>query len=276
MEVRYSQNPHSFAHMSTAEIRAEFLVADLFAPNEIRLVYVHIDRMIVGSAVPVDTPLTLPASKELAADYFAQRRETGVFNIGGDGTVTVDGQEHNLGYQDMVYIGRGSREIVFLSADARWPARFYLISLPAHQNYPTRCITKQQANAIKLGSKATANERTIYQYVHEGGVQSCQLVMGFTELATGSVWNTMPAHTHERRSEVYMYFNLSGDDVVFHLMGQPQETRQIVVREGQAVISPSWSIHAGAGTGNYCFVWAMGGENQAFADMDPAPLAEMA
>ena len=276
MEVRYSQNPHSFVRMSTAEIRDEFLVADLFAPNEIKLVYVHIDRMIIGSAVPDGKPLTLQAGKELAADYFGQRREMGVFNIGGDGMVKVDGQEHKLGYQDMVYIGRGSREIVFLSAAAERPARFYLISLPAHQNYPTRCITKNQANVIELGSKTAANERTIFQYIHEGGGHSCQLVMGFTELASGGVWNTMPAHTHERRSEVYMYYNLVGDNVVFHLMGQPQETRHIVVRDGQAVISPSWSIHAGAGTGNYCFVWAMGGENQAFADMDPAPLAEMA
>jgi 4-deoxy-L-threo-5-hexosulose-uronate ketol-isomerase len=276
MEVRYSRDPHSFARMNTSEIRDEFLVADLFAPNEIKLIYLHIDRMIVGSAVPRGKPLTLEAGKELAADYFAQRRETGVFNIGGDGMITVDDQKHKLGYQDMLYIGRGSQEIVFSSADAEQPARFYLISLPAHQNHPTTRVTKDQANAVELGSKAAANGRTIFQYIHEGGVSSCQLVMGFTELTTGSVWNTMPAHTHERRSEVYMYFNLSGDNVVFHLMGQPQETRHIVVRNGQAAISPSWSIHAGAGTSNYCFVWAMGGENQAFNDMDLTPMVELA
>ena len=276
MEVRYSRDPHSFERMNTSEIRDEFLVTDLFAPNEIKLVYLHVDRMIVGSAMPTDKPLALEAGKELAADYFAQRREIGVFNIGSDGIVAVDGQEHKLGYQDMLYIGRGSQEIVFLSADAERPARFYLISLPAHQDYPTRRITKNQANAVELGSKAAANVRTIFQYIHEGGVSSCQLVMGFTELTTGSVWNTMPAHTHERRSEVYMYFNLSGDNVVFHLMGRPQETRHIVVRNGQVAISPSWSIHAGAGTSNYCFVWAMGGENQAFNDMDLAPMVEIA
>ncbi|MBN1221152.1 MAG: 5-dehydro-4-deoxy-D-glucuronate isomerase [Anaerolineae bacterium] len=275
MEIRYSRDPHSFTRMNTTEIRDEFMVANLFAPNEIKLVYLHVDRLILGSAVPGLKPLTLEAGKELAADYFAQRRETGVFNTGGDGMITVDGQEYKLGYQDMLYIGRGSREIVFSSADAEQPARFYLISLPAHQNYPTTRITKNQANAVALGSKAEANERIIYQYVREGGVSSCQLVMGFTELATGSVWNTMPAHTHERRSEVYLYFNLSGDNVVFHLLGQPQETRHIVVRNGQVAISPSWSIHAGAGTSNYCFVWAMGGENQAFSDMDLAPMVEL-
>jgi 4-deoxy-L-threo-5-hexosulose-uronate ketol-isomerase len=262
--------------MNTAEIRDEFLVADLFTPGEIKLLYLHIDRMIVGSAVPTSQALRLEAGAELRANYFAERREIGVFNVDGQGSIMVDGQEHKMACRDMLYIGRGSKEITFSSVDASQPARFYIISLPAHKEYPTTHATQVQANRVDLGSKAAANERTIFQYIHEDGIPSCQLVMGFTELASGSVWNTMPAHTHERRSEVYMYFNLSGDNVVFHLMGQPQETRQIVVREGQAVISPSWSIHAGAGTGNYCFVWAMGGENQAFADMDPAPLAEMA
>ena len=276
MEVRYSRDPQSFKRMNTAEIRGEFLVADLFTPGEIKLVYLHIDRMIVGSAVPTSQPLRLEAGTELRANYFAERREIGVFNIDGQGSITVDGQDYKMACHDMLYIGRGSKEITFSSVDTNQPARFYIVSLPAHKEYPTILATQAQANRQDLGNKVSANERTIFQYIHEGGVRSCQLVMGFTELAAGSVWNTMPAHTHERRSEVYMYFNLSGDDVVFHLMGQPQETRQIVVREGQAVISPSWSIHAGAGTGNYCFVWAMGGENQAFADMDPAPLAEMA
>jgi 4-deoxy-L-threo-5-hexosulose-uronate ketol-isomerase len=262
--------------MNTAEIRDEFLIADLFGPNEIKLVYLHIDRMIVGSAVPTGTPLRLEAGHELAADYFAQRREIGVFNIGGDGRITVDGQTYPMSYQEMLYIGRGNQAITFASLDANRPARFYLVSLPAHQAYPTTKATKAQANRLDLGRQEAANERTIFQYIHQGGLPSCQLVMGFTELATGSIWNTMPAHTHERRSEVYLYFNLAGDNVVFHLMGQPQETRHIVVRDGQAAISPSWSIHAGAGTSNYCFVWAMGGENQAFNDMDPAGLAELA
>ena len=276
MEVRYSRDPQSFERMNTAAISDEFLIADLFEPNEIKLVYLHIDRMIVGSAVPTNLSLSLEAGAELRAEYFAERREIGVLNIGGQGSITVDGQEFGMANREMLYIGRGSQEIAFASTDASRPARFYLVSLPAHKTYPTTHASQRQANRVELGSKETANERTIFQYIHEGGVQSCQLVMGFTELAVGSIWNTMPAHTHERRSEVYMYFNLAGDHVVFHLMGQPQETRHIVVRDGQVVISPSWSIHAGAGTSNYCFAWAMGGENQAFSDMDPAPLADIA
>jgi 4-deoxy-L-threo-5-hexosulose-uronate ketol-isomerase len=230
----------------------------------------------VGSAVPTGQPLPLEAGAELRADYFAERRELGAFNIGEQGSITVDGQEYSMAHREMLYIGRGSQEITFASTDAAHPARFYLISLPAHKAYPTTHTSQAQANRLDLGSKEAANERTIFQYIHEGGVPSCQLVMGFTEMAVGSVWNTMPAHTHERRSEVYLYFNLADDNVVLHLMGQPQETRHIVVRDGQVAISPSWSIHAGAGTSNYCFVWAMGGENQAFSDMDPAPFADMA
>ena len=276
MEVRYSRDPQSFERMNTTEIRNEFLIADLFEPNQIKLVYLHVDRMIVGSAVPTSQPLSLEAGQELRADYFAERREIGVFNIGEQGSIRVGGQEYRMAHREMLYIGRGSQEITFSSADAGRPARFYMVSLPAHKDYPTAHAAKAQANRIDLGSQEAANERTIFQYIYEGGVPSCQLVMGFTELAPGSIWNTMPAHTHERRSEVYMYFNVTDDNVVFHLMGQPQETRHIVVRDGEAAVSPSWSIHAGAGTSNYCFVWAMGGENQAFNDMDPAPLAEMA
>lgn len=275
MEVRYSRDPQSYARMNTSELRDEFLVTDLFMPDEIKLVYLHSDRMIVGSAVPTRQPLVLVAGAELRAEYFTERREIGVINIGEPGAVNVDGQEYGLDRREMLYIGRGSREIAFSSADAERPARFYLVSLPAHREYATTHIPQSQANRIDLGSCETANERTIFQYIHEGGVPSCQLVMGFTELAAGSVWNTMPAHTHERRSEVYLYFDLPGDNVVFHLMGGPQETRHLVVRDGQVAVSPSWSVHAGAGTSNYCFVWAMGGENQAFADMDPAPLEEM-
>ena len=276
MEIRYSRDPQSLSRMNTAEIRAEFLVADLFAPDEIRLVYSNVDRMIIGSAVPTRQSLSLEAGTELRAEYFAERREIGIFNVGEQGSIAVDGQEYEMAYQEMLYIGRGSKGIGFSSADARHPARFYIVSLPAHKEYPTTHSTKSQANLVDLGSKEAANVRTIYQYVHEGGVPSCQLVMGLTELAPGNVWNTMTAHTHERRSEVYMYYNLAGDNVVFHLMGSPQETRHIVVRDGQAVFSPSWSIHAGAGTSNYSFVWAMGGENQAFDDMDPAQMDEVA
>jgi len=276
MEIRYSRDPQSFIRMSTAEIREEFLIADLFTPGEIKLVYSNVDRMIIGSAVPTHQPLNLEAGAELRAKYFAQRRELGVFNIGGQGSITVDGHEYGMAYQEMLYNARGSQAISFSSADASQPARFYIVSLPAHKAYSTTHIAKVQANRIEAGSAEAANARTINQYIYEGGVPSCQLVMGFTELMPGSVWNTMTAHTHERRSEVYLYFNLTGDNVVFHLMGDPHETRHIVVRDGQVVISPSWSIHAGAGTSNYNFVWAMGGENQAFDDMDPAPLDQVA
>ncbi len=271
METRYSRDPQTFARMNTSEIRNEFLIADLFTPAEIKLVYLHVDRMIVASAVPTQQPLRLEAGAELKSQYFSERRETGVINTGGQGSLTVDGQEYPMAYQDVLYIGRGSQEIYFSSANPGHPARFYLISLPAHKVYPTTHIARAQARRVDLGSQEAANVRTIYQYIHPGGVPSCQLVMGFTELAPGSIWNTMAAHTHERRSEVYLYFDLAADNLVFHLMGQPQETRHIVVRDGQAVISPSWSIHAGAGTSNYSFVWAMGGENQDFDDMDPAP-----
>jgi 4-deoxy-L-threo-5-hexosulose-uronate ketol-isomerase len=276
MEIRYSRDPQSFTRMNTAEIRDEFLVDDLFAPGEIKLIYSNVDRMIVGSAVPTTQPLRLEAGAELRAEYFAERREIGVFNIGEPGSITVDGQEYGMARQEMLYIGRGSKEVSFASADAGDPALFYIVSLPAHKEYPTTHITKAQANRVEIGSQDAANKRIIYQYIYEGGVPSCQLVIGFTELAPGNVWNTMAAHTHERRSEVYLYFDIPGDNVVFHFMGDPQETRHIVVRDGQAVISPSWSIHAGAGTRRYNFVWAMGGENQAFDDMDPAPMDKVA
>ena len=271
METRYSRDPRSFERMNSSEIREEFLIADLFIPNEIKLIYLLIDRMIVGSAVPTSQPLCLSAIPELRAEYFAERREIGVFNIGEMGFISVDGREYALACQEVLYIGRGSKEIIFSSADPSQPARFYIVSLPAHKAYPITHSTRAQAKRIDSGTKEAANVRAIFQYIHNGGVPSCQLVMGFTELAPGSIWNTMTAHTHERRSEVYLYFNLAGDNIVFHLMGKPQETRHLVVRDGQAVISPSWSIYAGAGTSHYSFVWAMGGENQDFNDMDAAP-----
>lgn len=268
MEVRYAADPHRFERMNTAEVRASFLVDDLFVPGELKLLYSDVDRLVIGSAVPTSTPLSLEAGPELAADYFAQRREIGAFNIGGRGSVNVDGEVYPVANKEILYIGRGSQAIEFSSQDARDPARFYLISLPAHTSHPTQGAGLDAADPVRLGTQAEANQRTIYKYIHPQGIQSCQLVMGFTELAEGSIWNTMAAHTHERRSEVYMYFDLEEDAVVFHFMGAPHETRHIVVRDGQAVISPSWSIHAGAGTSNYCFVWAMGGENQEFTDMD--------
>ena len=276
MEVRYAPDPQRFERMNTAEVRQSFLVDDLFVPGKLKLVYSDIDRLMIGSAVPTTTPLLLEAGPELAADYFAQRREIGVLNIGDQGSVRIDGKEYPMANKEILYIGRGSQVIEFSTLNANNPGRFYLISLPAHTSYPTQQSGLDAAAPVHLGSQAEANQRTIYKYIHPQGIQSCQLVMGFTELAEGSIWNTMAAHTHERRSEVYMYFDLKGDAVVLHLMGQPHETRHIVVRDGQAVISPSWSIHAGAGTSNYCFVWAMGGENQEFTDMDAVGMGEIA
>ncbi len=272
MEVRYAPDPERFQRMNTTEVRQNFLIDDLFAPGQVKLVYWHTDRMIIGSVVPTDVPLTLEAGRELAANYFAERREIGVINVGGVGQIKVDGVTYDLVKKDMLYIGRGSREIEFTSLAPASPALFYLISLPAHQTYPTRHAKIDDAQPVSLGSQAEANKRTLYKVIHPEGVQSCQLVMGFTVMAEGSIWNTMPAHTHERRSEAYMYFNLASDAVVFHLMGQPDETRHLVIRNGQVALSPSWSIHSGAGTRNYTFVWAMGGENQAFSDMDAAKM----
>ena len=276
MDVRYPPDPKSFERMNTTEIRHIFLIDYLFVPGELKLVYSHVDRMVIGSAVPSSVSLQLEAGPELAADYFTQRREIGAINIGAQGSIKVDGQEFTMANRDVLYIGQGSREIEFSTADANHPARFYLISLPAHTSYPTRLAKQEAAEPVRLGSQAESNQRVIYKCIHPQGIRSCQLVMGFTDLAEGSVWNTMAAHTHERRSEVYMYFDLPKDAVVFHLLGQRHETRHIVVRDGQAVISPSWSLHAGAGTRNYGFVWAMGGENQEFGDMDAVGMDQLA
>lgn len=268
MEMRYTADKARFPRMTTAEVRQAFLLDNLFRPGALDLVYTDVDRAVVGSAVPTDGKLALAASKELASAYFAQRREVGVLNVGGPGSVTVDGQAYAMAALDCLYIGRGSKEIVFASATAAEPALFYLVSYPAHTTYPTRQARRADAEAVPLGSEKDANKRTIRKYIHPAGIPSCQLVMGYTELAEGSIWNTMPAHTHERRSEVYMYFNVDDDALVFHFMGTADETRHIAVRNRQAVLSPSWSIHSGAGTRRYAFVWAMGGENQEFGDMD--------
>jgi 4-deoxy-L-threo-5-hexosulose-uronate ketol-isomerase len=268
MEVRYSPDPVRFQRMTTQEVRDSFLIETLFKRDKIELIYSDVDRAIVGSALPMDKPLILAAGKELRADYFCQRRELGILNIGHMGSVLVDGQRFNMDNQDGLYIGLGCQEISFVSANPYEPAMFYLLSYPAHDSYPTKHVKKSDAEPVHLGSHEESNKRTIYKLIHPGGVQSCQLVMGFTEMADGSVWNTMPPHTHERRMEVYMYFDLPEDSRVFHYMGQPQETRHIVVATGQAVISPSWSLHSGVGTRSYAFCWGMGGENQAFDDMD--------
>lgn len=275
MEVRYSPDPARFARMTTQEMRESFLMEGLFAPDRIEMVYCDVDRAIVGSAVPVSKPLTLAAADELRADYFCQRRELGVLNIGGPGKVTVDGQTYPMVNLDCLYIGRGARTIEFAGDGADKPARFYLLSYPAHAAYPTTHIPISRAAPVTLGSPEAANRRTIYKCIHPNGVKSCQLVMGFTVLEPGSVWNTMPPHTHERRMEVYLYFNMPDDARVFHLMGRPDETRHLVVANGQVVLSPSWSIHAGVGTAAYTFCWGMGGENQDFDDMDHLRIGDL-
>lgn len=274
MDIRYTIGKNEYKRMTTDELRDAFMV-DLFEAGDLNLLYCEVERAIVGAAVPTVAKLSLEAGKELAADYFCQRREVGVLNIGAVGTVTVDGTEYTMENLDGLYIGRGSKEIVFESDVADDPARFYLISYPAHTEYPTTLANKADVNALNLGSVEDANKRTIYQYIHENGVQSCQLVMGFTALEPGSVWNTMPCHTHERRTEVYLYFGLDDESRVFHMMGPGDETRHIVMANEQAVISPMWSIHSGCGTKAYTFCWGMGGENQRFDDMDHIQIADL-
>ncbi len=269
MDVRYVADQVRYQTMTTDELRNSFLVEKLFKEGQVYLLYTDVDRAIVGSAVPTSTKLMLEASKkEMSAEYFAQRREIGVINIGSKGVIIVDGQKYELENRDGLYIGRGSKQIEFESVDSKNPAQYYLLSYPAHTEYPTSLVKKTNANPVHLGSQEEANKRTIYQYIHENGVQSCQLVMGFTQLEPGSIWNTMSAHTHQRRTEIYMYFDMGKDDLVFHFMGKPEATKHLVIRNGQAILSPSWSLHSGAGTHNYAFIWGMGGENQEFTDMD--------
>lgn len=268
METRYLADQIRYQRMDTEELRKSYLLENLFNPGSVDLVYSDSDRAIVGSAVPTENDLLLQGGKELASDFFAQRREAGIINIGNKGTIAVDGKQYVMEKLDGLYIGRGVKEVVFSSENKDEPAYFYILSYPAHKAYPTVQAKISDAEAVKLGSQAESNERTIYKYIHPAGIKSCQLVMGFTILAEGSVWNTMPAHTHERRTEVYVYFDLDKDAVLFHLMGKPEETRHMVMKNRQVALSPSWSIHAAAGTKNYSFIWGMGGENQDFGDMD--------
>lgn len=274
METRFSPGISDYGKLSTSELRSAYLVESLFRPNQIELVYTDVDRAILGSAVPTVSPLKLEPDPELRADFFCQRRELGVLNIGGPGKVDVDGKTFPLGKLDCLYVSRGSRDVVFSSESASNPAHFYLLSYPAHAPFPTTLAKQSEVETSRLGSAEDANHRTIYRCIHPRGIKSCQLVMGFTRLEEGSVWNTMPPHTHTRRSEVYMYFDL-GQRRVMHFMGRPQETRHIIMSDRQVVISPSWSIHCACGTGAYTFCWGMGGENQTFEDMDAAPLAEL-
>lgn len=267
-EERYSFHPEDFKGYDTARIRKEFLVEKVMVDDEINMVYSHIERYIVGGAVPATRPLTLETADALKANYFCERRELGIMNVAGPGSVTVDGKEYVLEFKDALYVGKGAREVIFKSADPKCPAHFYFNSAPAHKAFPTRHVTLKEANKIHTGALETSNERTINQLMINTMVETCQLQMGMTELQPGSVWNTMPAHTHSRRNEVYFYFNVPEGQAVCHFMGQPQETRHIWMRNEQAVISPSWSIHSAAGTSNYIFIWGMAGENLDYGDMD--------
>lgn len=276
MEIRYASHPREVKAFDTSRLREEFLMERLFSPDELTLYYTHVDRFIVGGAVPVKGKVKLEADpKEMGAATFLERREVGIINVGGPGTVTVDGQVYSMETKDCLYVGRGAKEVVFASDDASRPAKYYLNSTPAHQTYPTVKAAISEASPNHLGSLQNSNERTIYRYIHTGGIQSCQLVMGMTLLKPGSMWNTMPCHTHNRRSEVYFYFDMPEDGVVFHFMGEPHETRHLVVRNEQGVISPSWSIHSGVGTSSYTFIWGMAGENQIFEDMDAVAMQDL-
>ncbi len=261
--------------MNTEELRETFLLEDMFTPGEIELAYVDLDRTVIGGAVPAATPLTLETQPELRADFFLERRELGVLNVGGPGSISVDGKIFDLDKLDCLYAGRGSRSIVFSSKSAGNPACFYLLSYPAHADYPTAMVKFADLKGLALGSVETCNKRTIYKAIHKEGIRSCQLVMGFTLLESGSNWNTMPPHTHMRRSEVYFYFDVDPAHRVLHLMGPPDATSHLIVQDKEVVVSPGWSIHAGVGTKNYAFCWGMGGENQAYDDMDPVTIPDL-
>nr|WP_080241704.1 5-dehydro-4-deoxy-D-glucuronate isomerase [Spirosoma rigui] len=275
MHVRYASSPAEVRQFTTAQLRENFLIETLFTPDELALVYSHYDRMIVGGAMPVESAVSLPTYDELKSAYFLERRELGVINVGGQGTITVDGQSYDLAKLDCLYVGRGSHSVTFASADATEPARYYLLSAPAHATHPTQKATSTEVFSASMGSSETANARTIYRYIHKDGIQSCQLVMGLTILQPGSVWNTMPAHVHDRRMEAYFYFDLDPAHRVLHLMGQPAETRHLMVANHQAVVSPPWSVHSGCGTASYSFIWGMAGENLDYADMDMTAIADL-
>lgn len=275
MEQRFSNSPAETRNMHSKELRDTYLIENLMQPGKVNLVYSHYDRMIIGGIVPKSEEIDLPNHAELRADFFLQRREAGFINVGGSGIIIADGEEYQLNKLDALYTGKGVKNIIFKSVDSNQPAYFYMLSAPAHQSYPIHKLKKEDASPMTIGSFETANERTIYKYIHLAGITSCQLVMGLTVLHQGSVWNTMPSHTHTRRMEVYFYFDVIPEHRVLHLMGEPKETRHLIVANHEAVISPPWSIHSGCGTANYGFIWGMAGENLVYTDMDPAPIKEM-
>ena len=272
MNNRYANHPNDSKNYDTNQLREHYMVEEIFIDDKIELTYSHVDRIIFGGIKPVNESLKLEAGKSMGVDYFLERREMGVINVGGEGIVSIDGEEFRLNNKDGLYIGKGNRDIIFSSLNSENPAKFYINSVPAHKEYKTVKIEIEKANPVKMGDNSTLNKRTIYQYVHPNVCESCQLLMGLTILEPGSSWNTMPCHTHERRMEVYFYFDMEEDTRIIHLMGEPTETRHLIVKNEQAIISPSWSIHSGVGTSNYTFIWGMCGENQTFTDMDHIPM----
>jgi 4-deoxy-L-threo-5-hexosulose-uronate ketol-isomerase len=274
MEIKYAVHPKDVVTYDTQRLREEFLTQSLMQPDTLRLVYTHYDRFIYGGIMPVHKRLQLPTFDELKSDFFLERREMGILNVGGTGHVTVDGETFALQNLEMLYVGKEKKDVFFESQEKEKPACFYVNSCPAHKVYPMIKGTQAEANQVHLGNPELCNERVIYQFIHENGIQSCQLVMGYTELKQGSIWNTFPPHTHERRMEVYFYFDLPENQMVVHFMGQPQETRHLAMHNFDAVVSPPWSVHAGAGTAAYKFAWGMGGENKAFTDMDGVVLKD--
>jgi 4-deoxy-L-threo-5-hexosulose-uronate ketol-isomerase len=275
MKIIHQVHPEDFIRYTTTQIREKFLLENLVVPGKIECAYTHYDRMIVGAACPLDRPLALPTYDQLKADYFLSRREAGIINIGGTGSITVDGEKFDLGKLDCLYIGKGKEDVRFSSENMDAPAKFILFSCPAHREYPVQLMVPAQASPTELGSLENNNHRTINKYIHADGLQSCQLVLGVTTFKPGSVWNTMPPHTHDRRMEAYFYFDLAEGQRIVHFMGEPQETRHLFLNNEQAVISPSWSIHSGVATANYSFIWAMAGENMAFTDMDGVNIRDL-
>lgn len=275
MKIRFEHSPKEVSKMNTQEIRDAFLMKNLMKKDELTYIYSHYDRLITGGVQPVHKEITLSNHPELRAEYFLERRELGIINVGGEGVVVADDVTYELRKQSCLYLGKGTQNVTFSSNESNNPAMFFLLSSTAHATYENKLMHKEEASPVQLGSVETSNKRTIYKYIHLEGIRSCQLVMGLTVLDTGSVWNSIPPHTHTRRTEVYFYFDVPQDQRIFHYMGEPEETRHIVMKNLEAVISPPWSIHCGSGTSNYGFIWAMAGENQVYSDMDAVSITDM-
>ena len=275
MEIRYANHPEDVKMYSTEELRRNFLIQNIFVPGEINFTYSHIDRIIVGGIMPKSKPISLKAGREMGTEFFFERREAGIINIGGKGRISLDGKDYILNNKDGMYIGKDSREVTFSAEESKMLPKFYFNSAPAHRDFPSKLIAFEDAKKVHLGSSEASNKRAINQFLHPEVVETCQLLMGMTSLEVGCVWNTMPAHTHERRMEAYFYFGMDESTRIVHLMGQPSETRHLIVANEQAVLSPSWSVHSGAGTGSYTFIWGMCGENMTFTDMDHVAMSDL-